>query len=140
MSREINNERTQNEIQYINIHFNCDNVACRSKVTTRIRGSSNSGRFNVEKDLLLAQFDCKTDVDDLHSAAALSMLLSNSNFSKVKYHAVAGTYGIQEGLYVPPNELFQLAFGKNWTDAHENVESAIKQVKSYRRINARQRR
>ncbi len=90
---------------------------------------SNKGRFNVDKDLLLAQFDCKTDVDDLHSAAALSMLLSNSNFSKVKYHAVAGTYGVQEGLYVPPNDLFQLAFGKNWTDAHENFESAIKQVK-----------
>ncbi|HMG91176.1 MAG TPA: hypothetical protein VK589_14020, partial [Chryseolinea sp.] len=92
-------------------------------------GSSKSGRFNVEKDLLLAQFDCKTDVDDLHSAAALSMLLSNPNYSKIKYHSVAGTYGIQEGLYVPPNDLFQLAFGKNWTDAHENLESAIKQVK-----------
>jgi hypothetical protein len=88
------------------------------------------GRFNVEKDLLLAQFDCKTDVDDLHAAAALSMLLSNSDFSKIKYHAVAGTYGTQEGLYVPPNDLFQLAFGKNWTDAHEKMEAALKQVKA----------
>ncbi|HEY5918605.1 MAG TPA: hypothetical protein VIU13_14410, partial [Chryseolinea sp.] len=76
--------------------------------------SSNKGRFNVEADLLLAQFDCKTDVDDLHSAAGLSTLLSNSDFSKIKYHAVAGTYGTQEGLYVPPNELFQLAFGNSW--------------------------
>jgi hypothetical protein len=91
---------------------------------------ATKGRFNIEKDLLLAQFDCKTDVDDLHSAAALSMLLANSSFSKIKYHAVAGTYGIQEGLYVPPNDLFKLAFGNNWTDAHENVESAIKQVKA----------
>jgi len=93
------------------------------------QGSLAKGRFNIEKDLLLANFDCKTDVDDIHSAAALITLLSNSNFSKVKYHAVAGTYGTQEGLYVPPNDLFQLAFGKNWTDAHKNLESAIKQVK-----------
>lgn len=88
------------------------------------------GRFNLEKDLLLAQFDCKTDVDDLHSAAALKMLLADPKFSKIKYHAVAGTYGIQEGLYVPPNDLFQLAFGKNWSDAHTDAESAIKQVKA----------
>ena len=87
------------------------------------------GRFNIEKDLLLAQFDCKTDVDDVHSAAALITVLSNSDFSKVKYHAIAGTYGTQEGLYVPPNDLFQLAFGKNWTDAHNNLESAVKKVK-----------
>lgn len=90
---------------------------------------STKGRFNVQVDLLLAQFDCKTDVDDLHSVAALSTLLSNSNFSKIKYHAVAGTYGTQEGFYVPPNELFQLAFGNSWTDAHKNIESAIIRVK-----------
>src|SRR5262245_26177738 len=90
------------------------------------QGSSNKGKFNLEKDLLLAQFDCKTDVDDLHSAAALRMLMSNPKFSKVKYHAVAGTYGIQEGLYVPPNDLFQLAFGNNWSDANKDVEAAVK--------------
>ncbi len=90
---------------------------------------STKGRFNVQVDLLLAQFDCKTDVDDLHSVAALSTLLSNSDFSRIKYHAVAGTYGTQEGLYVPPNELFQLAFGNSWTDANKNLESALIQVK-----------
>ncbi len=94
------------------------------------QGSSTRGRFNIEKDLLLAQFDCKTDVDDVHAAAALITLLSNPNFSKTKYHAVAGTYGVQEGLYVPPNDLFQLAFGSNWSDAHTDVESAIKRVKA----------
>lgn len=85
--------------------------------------------FNIEKDLLLAQFDCKTDVDDLHTVAALVTLMSVSEFSKIQYHAVAGTYGIQEGLYVPPNDLFQLAFGDNWTDAHHNVISAVEKVK-----------
>lgn len=87
------------------------------------------GGFNLKKDLLLAQFDCKTDVDDLHSAAALATLLSNSTFSGIKYHAIAGSYGIQEGLYVPANDLFELAFGGNWTDAHDNLIPALKKVK-----------
>ena len=84
--------------------------------------------FNIEKDLLLVQYDCKTDVDDLQTVAAFVTLLADSKFSKIQYHAVAGTYGIQEGLYVPPNALFQLAFGDNWTDAHENVLAAVEQV------------
>ncbi len=91
---------------------------------------SNSSKFNIKSDLLLMQFDCKTDVDDLQSAAALITLLSDSRYSKINYHAVAGTYGIQEGLYVPPNDLFQLAFGKNWTEANENRETAAKKVKN----------
>jgi len=89
---------------------------------------SLTGKFNIENDLLLAQFDCKTDVDDLHTIAALATLLSDANFSKIKYHAVAGTYGIQEGLYVPANNLFQLAFGDNWSDAHHNIVSAAVEV------------
>ena len=84
--------------------------------------------FNIEKDLLLVQFDCKTDVDDIHTAAALAALMSSSTFSEINYHAVAGTYGIQGGLYVPPNDLFQLAFDNNWTDAHENFKKAVEQV------------
>jgi len=91
--------------------------------------SPKGGNFDLDKDLLLAHFDCKTDVDDLHSVAALVTLLSNVEFSKINYHAVAGTYGIQEGLYVPPNKLFKLAFGDNWTDAHKNVKNAVAKVK-----------
>ena len=88
-----------------------------------------AGKFNIEKDLLLVQFDCKTDVDDLHSVAATATLLADPKFSNIHYHAVAGTYGIQEGLYVPPNPLFQLAFGDNWSDAHKNYNKAFDQVK-----------
>ena len=40
-------------------------------------------------------------------------MLADPRFSNVKYHAVAGAYGIQEGLYVPPNDLFKIAFGTN---------------------------
>lgn len=86
------------------------------------------GKFNTETDLYLSQFDCKTDVDDIHSAAAVATIMNDPRFSNVKYHAVAGTYGIQEGLYVPPNNLFELAFGKNWSDAHSNFDKAIKEV------------
>ena len=100
-------------------------LTCSSNTTDRF---PKAGDFNIEKDLLLVQFDCKTDVDDLHSVAALITLLSDSEFSKIEYHAVAGSYGTQEGLYVPPNDLFQLAFGNNWTDAHDNVPAAVEQV------------
>lgn len=101
-----------------------------SKGTILDTGSPKAGDFNIEKDLLLVQFDCKTDVDDLHTVAAFATLVSNPRYSKINYHAVAGTYGTQEGLYVPPNDLFQLAFGENWTDAHNNVKSAVSKVKS----------
>jgi hypothetical protein len=87
-------------------------------------------RFNAEKDLLVMQFDCKTDVDDIHSAAAFKTFLSCPDFSAINYFAVAGTYGIQEGLYVPPNELFQQAFRDNWTDAHTNRAKAIVKMKN----------
>lgn len=86
--------------------------------------------FNIEKDLLLVQYDCKTDVDDLHSVAAFITLMNHPRYSKINYHAVAGTYGIQEGLYVPPNSLFQLAFGEKWTDAHESMNAAVEEVKA----------
>jgi hypothetical protein len=90
---------------------------------------SKKDTFNIEKDLLLVQFDCKTDVDDIHTMAALATLMFDSGFSGVNYHAVAGTYGTQKGLYVPPNDLLQLAFDNNWTDANENFELAVNKVK-----------
>ena len=33
------------------------------------------GNFRVESDLFLAQFDCKTDVDDIHSIAGVATIL-----------------------------------------------------------------
>lgn len=84
--------------------------------------------FNIGKDLLLVQLDCKTDVDDLHTAAGLVTLLSAPEYSDVKFHAVAGTYGVQEGLYVPPEKLMRLAFSKNWSDAHKNPGKALNKV------------
>ena len=94
------------------------------------RQSSKSGGFHLDKDLLLANYDCKTDVDDLQSVAALATVLADTKYSEIKYHAVAGAYGIQDGLYVPPNELFSLAFGENWSDAHKDLQKAVVEVKS----------
>lgn len=93
-----------------------------------ISQNTKIGHFNTEKDLLLLQCDCKTDVDDLHTVAAMATLMANDEFKDVNYHAIAGTYGVQKGLYVPANELFQLAFKEQWTDAHNNFEGAIKTV------------
>ena len=84
--------------------------------------------FDFDKDLLLVQFDCKTDVDDIHTMAALATLLADPDYSSINYYAVAGTYGIQEGLYVPPNDVMELAFGDNWSDAHTNPDKALNEV------------
>lgn len=86
-------------------------------------------RFNKDRDLLLVQLDCKTDVDDIHTAAALYTMMQNDQFSNVKYHVVAGAYGIQEGLYVPPNDLLNLAWEDQWTDAHADFAAAVQKVK-----------
>jgi len=89
---------------------------------------STRPEFDVDRDLYLPQFDSKTDVDDVHSVAGVATLLRGSALEGVNYHAVAGAYGIQEGLYVPSPELFELAFGDNWSDAHENREKALQTV------------
>jgi len=84
-----------------------------------------NAQFNLEKDLLLLQVDCKTDVDDLQTLAAFATLISDPRFSKLNYHIISGTYGIQTGLYSSPNTLLELAFTNNWTDADENLNGAI---------------
>lgn len=92
------------------------------------QATTQLGQFNTAKDLYLAQFDSKTDVDDIHAIAGVATVLSDKRFAKVRYHAVAGAYGVQGGLYVPANELFDAAFGKNWSDAHANFNQALSEV------------
>lgn len=88
------------------------------------------GRFDQGKDLYLAHFDVKTDVDDVHSVAGVATMLADPRFSRVRYHAVAGAYGIQEGLYVPAESVFELAFGDHWSDAHGDFDKALDEVRS----------
>jgi hypothetical protein len=85
------------------------------------------GRFDLQDDLFLTHFDLKTDVDDVHSVAATATLLNDPRFASVNYHAVAGSYGMQEGLYVPANKLFELAFEGRWSDAHADFSKALEE-------------
>lgn len=89
---------------------------------------AQSKKFNLDKDLLLVHFDCKTDVDDIQTMAGLSTLLKNKTYQNLSYHAVTGTYGVQEGLYVPPNTLLERAFIGHWSDAHTDIDKAVKEV------------
>ena len=86
------------------------------------------GNFDTENDLFLAQFDSKTDADDIHSIAAVATILRDARFNGVRFHAVAGAYGTQSGLYIPANELFEAAFGSNWSDAHTDFDQAVREV------------
>ena len=87
----------------------------------------STSRFDVHKDLLLAHYDCKTDVDDLHSMAAFRSLLSLSAFKDLNFHVVTGAYGTQEGLYVPPESLLHKAF-QTWSDAHTDFDKALNET------------
>lgn len=87
----------------------------------------STSRFDVQKDLLLAHYDCKTDVDDLHSIAAFRSLLSLSAFKDLNFHVVTGAYGTQEGLYVPPESLLDKAF-QRWSDAHTDFDKALNET------------
>jgi len=89
---------------------------------------SQEQRFKQNTDLLLVHFDSKTDVDDVHTMAALATLLNHSSYIDLNYHTVAGAYGNQEGLYVPSNEVFKMAFNNNWSDAHKNKAKALNQT------------
>ena len=86
------------------------------------------GRFNTKADLFMPQFDSKTDVDDIHTVAAVGTMLSDPRFTGVKFHAVAGAYGTQSGEYVPATELFNMVFGSHWSDAHNDYKAALEAV------------
>ena len=101
-------------------------VSCAN--SSESKRDSQVVNFNLENDLLLVNYDCKTDVDDLHSIAAFASLIRQPEFSKLNFHAVAGAYGIQEGEYVPGNSLFNLAFSDRWSDAHLNHDKALNEV------------
>ncbi|TLP79178.1 hypothetical protein [Maribacter sp. ACAM166] len=71
-------------------------MACLLLTSTHT--NAQEPKLNLAKDILLVQFDSKTDVDDLHSIANFVTLLEYSNYSDLNYHVIAGAYGIQEGL------------------------------------------
>ncbi|MDN4501608.1 hypothetical protein QX776_04315 [Alteromonadaceae bacterium BrNp21-10] len=107
---------------------NCVLAVSNIDDSTQATTPSMLGKFDTSKDLLLSQFDSKTDVDDIHTIAAVATMLRDPQFANVNYHGVAGAYGIQEGLYVPAPELFALAFGDNWSNAHTQRDKALAKV------------
>lgn len=90
--------------------------------------ADTKSHFQIDKDFILLQFDSKTDVDDLHTIAAAATVFSLQPFESVRYHAVAGTYGDQEGLYVPSPKLFDMAFPGKWSDNHNRPDKALADV------------
>ena len=56
-------------------------------LSTLVSFSSNSAEptFDIEKDLLLLNFDLKTDVDDVHTIAALDLILLSDEFKNLNY-------------------------------------------------------
>lgn len=101
----------------------CANTSSRGE-EDRAAEADTLGRSDAGRDRFLAQFNQKTDVDDLHSVARGATMLADPRFSEVRYHAVAGAYGMQEGLYVPADVVFDRAFGTRWSDAHGDVDAA----------------
>ena len=64
----------------------------------------------------------------MHSVAAFATLIADPKYAEINYHAVAGAYGIQEGLYVPPEQLMNKVFDSRWSDAHKDFDTALKEV------------
>ena len=44
--------------------------------------------FNQATDLLLLNYDCKTDVDDIHTMAAFATLSANSKYKSINYYYI----------------------------------------------------
>ncbi|MFA3790146.1 hypothetical protein AB6T38_03435 [Aliiglaciecola sp. SL4] len=118
----------KNILALIVLAFGFCATSLQAQANTPVEPSTIIGKFDTSKDLLLAQFDSKTDVDDIHTIAAVATMLRHPRFAQVKYHAVAGAYGIQEGLYVPAPELFNAAFAEHWSNAHIAREQALQEV------------
>lgn len=83
------------------------------------------GRFDPAKDLLVANYDSKPDVDDLQAVAGLGTVLTHPDFACVDFIAAHGAYGIQSGNFLPAADLFTLAFDDKWIDAHADRNAAI---------------
>ncbi|WP_201027430.1 hypothetical protein [Paraglaciecola hydrolytica] len=119
----------KNLMVFVALAFGAVGVQAEQAVTNKTEKSSSLiGKFDTAKDLFLAQFDSKTDVDDIHTIAAVATMLRHPAFAQVNYHAVAGAYGIQDGLYVPAPELFAAAFGDKWSNAHVAKDKALEEV------------
>lgn len=84
--------------------------------------------FDKKKDILIAQFDSKPDPDDIHAQAALGSMLAHKDLKGVNYYAVAGAVGIQNGEFIDSEGLFNMVFGKKWTNAHADWSGSVQKI------------
>ncbi|MEM6900124.1 MAG: hypothetical protein AAF583_10170 [Pseudomonadota bacterium] len=106
-------------------------ASCASISTPIAEGDDIApGGFDVEKDFLLVNYDFRPDPDDLHAVAGLHTIITSAAYSSIRYHAVAGADGHQPFYhpYVGSNELMELAFGTNWSDAKSDWNGAVDRV------------
>lgn len=102
-------------------------VARADEIAASCVGAQPMGRFDPARDLLVANFDGKPDVDDLQATAALGSVLRDPSYACVDYVAVAGAYGTQTGAYLDAPALFDSAFGPGrWLDAHRDRDEAAR--------------
>jgi len=88
-------------------------------------------RFNRNNDLLLAQFDSRPDPDDIQAQAAMGCILAHDDYQDVNYYAVQGAVGVQGGVFLNSDELFDMAFGSgNWTDAWDDWDGSVTRIKN----------
>lgn len=92
----------------------------QAKSENALLGRTDLPKFSIKQDLLLLNYDLKTDVDDVHTVAAAYSIFKSERFRNVKRLAVSGTYGVQAGLYVRADSLFNLVYGVTWLDAHQS--------------------
>jgi Carbohydrate binding module (family 6) len=109
------------QIQAGNFNLNWVELKLGTPTSSSTGGGSSSsapnvmlGRFNITKDLLLANFDTKPDVDDILAQAGFGTMLKDSRFANVKYLVVAGTFGQQGGEYIDSSSVMNIAFPGIW--------------------------
>jgi hypothetical protein len=100
----------------------CGNLRCDSIAVAKTKTPTLLGRFDPSKDLLLAFYDTKPDLDDIHSQAGLGTILKNSKYAKVNYYALTGTVGRQYGVYIDPAEVMDKCFPGRWQHAYTSTE------------------
>ncbi len=101
-------------------------------ITCQISATASAARFNTSKDLLIAQFDSKPDVDDMMAQAALGSMLLHPDMDGVNYYVVAGAIGNQGGGFKDTTALMNMAFGAEnttWTSAAKNWNTSVNRVR-----------
>lgn len=86
------------------------------------------GLFDSSRDLLIANFDSKPDVDDLQAVAGLGSVLADPEFACVDFVATSGAYGKQTGTFLQAADLFTLAFGDRWLNAHDDRAGTVAEL------------